>query len=291
MEGEQILAMVYVVRMDGLKARFDKSRIIQSCLRAGVDFPVAEKIADIIERKIYDGITTDKIMHFVHSLLKEEKESAAYRYDLKRALSELDPAIFEFEWYVTRLLQILGHDAHHSPNPKIRGYCVDHEIDVVINDPEGVILVECKHHFKSRAYTGLDAPMRQWARLEDVMHGFSAKTPGATNAVEGWVITNTKFSDHAKQYASCKGIRLIGWDYPETMGINDLIEKSEAYPLTIFRTLSLEQRKRLLQKNMYTTRCVSRAADVVLKASGLTERAIKTLKEQISLLSKHPRDP
>ncbi|UCH37114.1 MAG: hypothetical protein JSV76_05340, partial [Candidatus Bathyarchaeota archaeon] len=59
-------------------------------------------------------------------------------------------------------------------------------------------------------------------------------------------ITNTKFSSHAKIYAACRNIRLIGWSYPPEHGLQALIESKKLLPVTYLRNLRISDRKKLL---------------------------------------------
>ncbi|MFH7860679.1 MAG: hypothetical protein QW602_01635, partial [Candidatus Aenigmatarchaeota archaeon] len=59
------------------------------------------------------------------------------------------------------------------------------------------------------------------------------------------IVCNTKFSEHAKKYASCKGIGFIGWNYPEEKGLERLIEEKKLYPITILKDLDEKSREKL----------------------------------------------
>jgi hypothetical protein len=61
----------------------------------------------------------------------------------------------------------------------------------------------------------------------------SAQKKNACKFGRAWIITNTKFSEHAKQYASAKNIRLTGWRYPEKDSFEALMDKKIIYPLTV----------------------------------------------------------
>ena len=42
---------------------------------------------------------------------------------------------------------------------------------------------------------------------------------------EGWLVTNTRFTQNAIRYARCSNLTLVGWDYPRTRGLLDMIEQ------------------------------------------------------------------
>ena len=65
--------------------------------------------------------------------------------------------------------------------------------------------------------------------MEDLQKGFkNGKTD--INITNAWLITNTKFSDYAKKYSNCKGLKLLGWRYNSSAqnkaeGLEKMIEK------------------------------------------------------------------
>jgi transcriptional regulator NrdR family protein len=63
--------MIFVTKFDGRKQPFDKSKIIRTCLRMHASLEQAKEIADKIEKKIYDGIPTKKILRMIFTYLKK----------------------------------------------------------------------------------------------------------------------------------------------------------------------------------------------------------------------------
>ncbi len=237
---------VKVIKNNGEEDYFDKSKIVQSCMRAGAQLQIAEKIANEVEKEIYDGITTKKIMQKVREKLKKYKiENVYIRYPLKDALALLNPDNYEFEYYIAKLFTYLGYETQRSPYPHPQGYCVDHEIDVLLKKGKKYGIVECKHHYRQKKLTNLGVVMRQSARLTDFREAH--KNNGSIDVEEAWVVTNTKFTYHAIKYSKCKGIKLLGWNYPENLSLNAIIEKFKAYPLTLFN-IKPAIRKELLEK-------------------------------------------
>jgi hypothetical protein len=64
-----------------------------------------------------------------------------------------------------------------------------------------------------------------------------------------WLVCNTKFSDDAAQYASCKGMKIIGWNYPEGQGLEYLIEEKKLYPITMLKDLDIDSLNKLSTSN------------------------------------------
>lgn len=51
-------------------------------------------------------------------------------------------------------------------------------------------------------------------------------------------MTNGEFSDRARQYGRCKGLRLIGWKYPAGGGLAPMIDSTGLYPVTVLDGLT-----------------------------------------------------
>ncbi len=219
----------------GLKD-YSAQHIKRSCKRAGFDENTADEIETRVFERAWDSITTRKLHSIVYSEMKKRDEILALRFRLREAIAELNPNYAEFEKYITKVLRQDGFDAEWSPRPKPRGECIEHEIDVVAEQHGVTYMVECKHHYHHHRYTGLDIPMRQFARVEDLRRGHEHGLKNSVSADEAWVIVNTKLSDHAKRYAECKNIRMTAWKYSnENYSLDDLVERNRAYPVTILR--------------------------------------------------------
>lgn len=214
---------------------YSSEKVIRSCTRAGFSKGTAEEIERQVFKRAWDGITTKKLHSIIYDEMEAREESYALRYRLRDAIADLDPNYHEFEKYMTDVLRQDGIEATWSPRPMPQGECIEHEIDILAEVHDRTHVVECKHHYHHHRYTGLDVPMRQWARLEDLQKGHEQDRHNALDADRAWVIVNTKLSHHAKEYASCKGIRMTAWKYPEEDGLDQLIERNKAYPITILR--------------------------------------------------------
>jgi len=214
---------------------YNSDHIVQSCTRAGFSEETAETIERAVFKEAWDGITTRKLHALIYQEMKHHDASKALRYRLREAIADLNPNYHEFEKYITMLLRADGLEAEWSPRPMPQGERIKHEVDVVAQQANETFLVECKHHYHHHRYTGLDVPMRQWARLQDVRRGNEVGVKNAVDAERGWVVVNTKLSDQAKQYARCKNVRMTAWGYPEGESLNEMVERTKAYPVTLLR--------------------------------------------------------
>ena len=78
-------------------------------------------------------------------------------------------------------------------------------------------------------------------------------------------------------------MKIIGWNYPIGGGLKDMIEKSGLHPITSLNSLSVHDKKTLLEKNIVL--CKSLTNDVeLLRAIGLTDANIDSVLEEIALI-------
>ena len=235
--------MIYIRKRDGRIEPFNKEKIIATCLKAGGNYEICKVIAEEISRKFSGVIPSDFLLEYVKSRLRKlGLYEASIRYPLKKALYELDGK--EFEWYVSRLLELEGYDVRKEESIIVRGKCIEHEIDILAQKDKKTYIIECKHHVDLQILTDLTAVMKHYARYLDIKHNFVDPVP--------MVVTNTKFTPHAIRYSNCVGIKLLGWNTPYDNGINAMIERHKAYPLSLFN-INKHLRDLLRQKHILTT--------------------------------------
>lgn len=233
--------MVYVIKTTGKKEPLQPEKIKRTCLRVGASESLALKIAQEVEKRAYDGITTKEILKLTTALLEKEAVHLAARYNLKQAVFMLGQAGYTFEEYLAEILKAYGYKTKVSQI--ISGACVDHEIDILAEKEGKRFLIECKYHFHPGVLTGLKEALHTWARFEDLQEGYRlGKCPKFDQV---WLVTNFLFSSEAIQYARCKDLRLLGWAYPPDQGLERLIEEKKLYPITILRGIETYTRRRL----------------------------------------------
>lgn len=222
---------MYIIKASGEKEQFQSQKIRRTCLRVGADLQLADQVVEKIKKNIYPGITSREIFRLIKKYLRQTNPTAAIRYSLKEALFRLGPAGFQFEKYIARLLK--EYDYQVSLNNIVSGYCVEHEIDIIARDQTKSYLIECKYHRAAGFYCGLKEVLYTWARFLDVNRAQKRRKFDLP-----WMITNTKFSESALQYATCQGIRLLGWHWPKQESLENLIEEKRLYPITILPRLT-----------------------------------------------------
>ena len=167
-----------------------------------------KKISDHIESELVDGMTTADIYRHAFDLLATGFRSAAHKYSLRRAITDLGPAGYPFEKFVADLFRARGFEA--VTDQIVRGKCVEHEVDVVAWKDKELVMVEAKFHNEPGIKSDLKVALYVKARTDDLSlseFDFGGKTRKLT---QGILVTNTKFTQKAIEYAACEGLRLVG---------------------------------------------------------------------------------
>jgi len=232
---------MWVVKASGETEKFDPEKVKRTCLKARASEDLADKIVKEVIKKSYDGISTREILNIALKILNKEKPHVAARYDLKGAMFRLGPAGFVFEHFIGEILK--EYDYSTKVHNIIRGYCVSHEVDVIATKENKSYMIECKYHNVPGIYTGLREVLYTYARFLDLCEG--SKQGICQKFEQPWLVCNTKFSDDTIQYAKCRGVRLIGWSYPEDNSLEAIIEKKKLYPITMIKSLDPDSLEKL----------------------------------------------
>ena len=79
------------------------------------------------------------------------------------------PAGFPFEQFVARVFEAEGYQT--KTNQIVSGHCIDHEVDVVVNNKEKHFMVECKYHNRQKLKSNVKVTLYIKARFDDVEKG------------------------------------------------------------------------------------------------------------------------
>jgi len=231
-----------VTKANGSKQVFSKEKVVKTCLRMGSDRQAAQDIAEKIERRLYDGIPTDKILRMIFKFMRKHKPSVRHLFDLRKGISLMDSKP-EFEMFVRVLLEHNGFEV--NPNQILIGKCVEHEVDAIASKKGTTFFVEVKHHVGYHTLTGLDESRIARAILEDITEGYASGKTGL-RIDRAMIVTNTRYSEHANCYGECRNIVQIGWDSPNEQNLQGMTEKNKLYPLSCLRNLKHENRTKLV---------------------------------------------
>lgn len=239
---------VNVTKASGELEPYDESKLRASLANAGADKQIIDRIADAVGNMLVEGISTRKLYKEAFRLLKEHSRRFAGRYKLKEALLELGPTGYPFENFTSELLSRLGFKT--EVGRIIEGNCVSHEIDVVAHKDEEFYIVECKFHNRKDHKCNVKVPLYIQSRFKDVESKWSHLPGHKSKKHMGWVVTNTRFTQDATEYAECVGLRLLSWDYPKNKGLKDLIGRVNLHPITCLSTLGDQEKQKLLERDV-----------------------------------------
>jgi len=219
---------VWIIKANGEKAWFNKQKLFRTCRRTGASPQACNESIKKVERIIRDGMHTKEILKIMMAGLARNAPYHAPKYDLKGAIMRLGPAGFHFEKLTAELLQKYGYTT--TTNAELKGCCVSQEIDIIAIKNRKCHMIECKFHQQSGIYTGLKETMYTWARFEDLVEGYKQGTCDKFHVP--WLISNTKFSNAATQYGSCRGVKLTGWHYPSGESYQEMLQEKNLFPIT-----------------------------------------------------------
>jgi HJR/Mrr/RecB family endonuclease len=267
---------IFVTKADGSKQLYDKEKIVRTSLRLGASREVADQIAQQIETKLYDGISTRRILQLIFALMRKPKPAVRHLFDLRRGISLMESKP-EFEMFVRTLLAHSGFQV--TPNTVLRGLCGEHEVDAIAAKDGLTYIVDVKHHVTYHSLTGLDESRIARAIVEDVTEGYIRGVTGM-KIDKAMIVTNTRYSEHAINYGRCRGILQIGWSSPEN-GLREIIEKHKLYPLSCLRGVSTEVRLRLIEEGIVLIKqLLEQDTDYLERKLGLPRETVLSIMEK-----------
>src|SRR3989344_4448783 len=198
---------IYIVKASGEREVFDESKLRQSLSRTHVSEEVVENVLREVRAGLKDGMSTKEIYIHAFDLLEKEHKPAAVRYSLRNAIGELGPTGFPFEQLIAAIFQAKGFET--KTDFVATGECVDHEIDIVAWNKEKLIMCEAKFHNEFGLKSDIKVALYVKARWDDLDDKeFDCPNPPSQSfgkarrkLDEGWLITNTKFSEQAIKFA------------------------------------------------------------------------------------------
>ena len=256
---------------------FSTQKLEHSLLRSGASEEEIENIISKIQTEIYDGISSNEIYKKVFAYLKKSNRTSASRYSLKRAIFDLGPTGYPFERLVAALLREKGFKT--SVSVILYGECVTHEIDVLAEKEGSVYAIECKFHSDSNAVSNVKIPLYINSRFLDIQKQWNTNSKNTTHLKQGWLVTNTRFTIDAINYAKCVGLNLLSWDYPLNNGIKDNIDSFDLYPITTLINLSKDEKTTLISKDIILVKELYENKIVLEKMRITSDRIVKILNE------------
>ncbi|MDX1783643.1 MAG: ATP cone domain-containing protein, partial [Aequorivita vladivostokensis] len=238
---------IEVIKHSGERAIFSIEKLKNSLRKSGAEEALVNEIANNVRDELYQGISTKEIYNRAFALLKKKKKGYASKYKLKKAIYELGPTGFPFEKFVGAILYYSGYDV--KTGQFLNGKCVTHEVDVVAHKNGQYIVAECKFHSDEGRNCNVKVPLYIHSRYRDILNNYGDGNKGE-KPNEGWVVTNTRFTEDALTYGKCVGLYLLSWDFPKDNGIKDRIDRLGLYPVTVSTLLSQREKQFLLSRDV-----------------------------------------
>ncbi|MFT5359624.1 MAG: hypothetical protein ACI88L_000082 [Candidatus Paceibacteria bacterium] len=221
---------MHIIKSTGEEEEFSESKLCSSMVAVGAPKDLALRVCDLVERDIKPSSNTNHIFRKALSHLVKKDIDIAVRYSLRRGLERLGPSGFLFEQYIEALFQAHGYKTKR--NQVVQGECTDHEIDVELYEKNKRTLIEVKYRNEPGTKTHIDTVMYADARRADIEKAENKK--GLGQQYEMWLVTNTRFTKKAIEYAECKNkLKLLGWNYPESKSLESMIMEKAVYPVTV----------------------------------------------------------
>tara|TARA_R110002012_G_scaffold267202_2_gene450892 strand:- start:378 stop:1226 length:849 start_codon:yes stop_codon:yes gene_type:complete len=277
------LSDIEIIKHSGQKAKFSIEKLKASLRKSDADEALVSEIANNVRDELYQGISTKEIYNRAFSLLKKKKKGYASKYKLKKAIYELGPTGFPFEKFVGALLFYSGYEV--KTGQILQGKCVTHEVDVVAHKNGQYLVAECKFHSDEGRNCDVKVPLYIHSRYRDILNYYGDKNNGEIPN-EGWVVTNTRFTEDAIKYGNCVGLHLLSWDLPKDNGIKDHIDRLGLYPVTVSTLLTQREKQFLLSRDVVL--CKQLIDDhFYLDHLGISEKRKERILGEIELLCKN----
>ncbi len=243
---------IEIIKASGEKVKFSLRKLRSSLEHTGADNTTVNQIIDVVRGELYQGISTKEIYNRAFALLKKGKSYLASKYKLKKAIYELGPTGFPFERFVSTVLKYSGYKT--IVGKVLQGNCITHEIDVVAQKNHETTIVECKFHSEQGLKCNVKIPLYINSRFQDVKAHWNSNSKNESLLTQGWVATNTRFTEDALKYGKCVGLYLLSWDYPKDNGLKDRIDRLGLYPITVSTLLTNREKHFLLSRNIVLCR-------------------------------------
>lgn len=281
---------IFIKKYDGSREQFDVIKLEESLAKSGAQPTVIDKIIRTITEDLKNRsnkldkeptFEVSEIYKSAFSMLKKMSVSAAARYSLRRSVMEIGPSGFPFEEFVAEIFRAQGYEA--ITDQMVLGKCVPHEVDVVAWNKKKLIMAEVKYHNELAGKTDLKVALYVKARYDDLSKNKYQYGEGTNprKLNEGWLVTNTKFTETAITYAECAGLKLLSWNYPKDNDLLEIIEKYKLHPVTCLTSLNTAEKKMLIDRKIILCKELYENKEA-MKELGMSESKIFKVYSEIS---------
>lgn len=270
-----------ITKKSGEKVPFDETKIRRSMERSGARKVDIDAVMNSLDSLIVNGMSTHKIYQKAYSLLRTKSRKVAGRYKLKKAIMELGPTGYPFEKFIGKLIEFQGYRT--KVDVTIQGKCISHEVDVVAENDSKKIIVECKYHREGNRKSDVKVAMYIRSRFNDIQDAWERDDKLKHHALEGWLVTNTRFTKDALTYGNCSGLKMISWDYPEVGSLRQRIDHSGLHPITSLYSMSKKEKQFVLEEGIVL--CRELTEEILVKQGIRANKIHKIMEEARNLIA------
>jgi len=146
-----------------------------------------------------------------------------------------------------------------------------------------MMIMECKYKNMAGVPVDVKVPLYIHSRFQDVLDNGLMQLP--FTEFKGWIVTNSRFTEDAISFSKCKEIHLLSWDYPLQSSLKKRIDDLNLYPITCLTTITNNEKKWFLSKNIVLVKDIVEKENILTKAGINSKRKSKILDEAINLIN------
>jgi hypothetical protein len=269
----------HVTKQSGETEKFDRKKILNSLLNSGLEPTQAEDVLKLVIGSLKPPLHTKKIFKAVRKFMRQADPRSTMRYSLKKAMYALGPTGYPFERFISRVLDADGFDT--LVGQIVPGRCVEHEVDVVARKDRTCYMVECKFHQTPSTLSNVKTALYVQARFIDIREAGIMCTSDESLDHKGMLVTNTRFSSQAIEYAECIGLDVLAWKYPQGRSLEQLIDRHRTYPVTVLPAVTRTNVGALLKNDIVLAREIDQMGEATfIHATGLPRNVASRIYRQ-----------
>jgi hypothetical protein len=285
-----MLSQFNIVKANGDIERFSERKFRNSLQRAHIPKKYHGDAVRFLEKKMHNNISTQDIHGTIQEYLHQSFPKGECTYNLKQALMNLGPTGYPFERYIAAVLEFMGYETKVSQ--MVLGKCVSHEVDVIAEKDlssgrRGKYMIECKFHNQQGMRSDVKTSLYIHARFQDILpkwtrefeRVYTIQKDTKLQSFQAWLITNTKCTTDAIQYAECAGMKVISWEYPEKGNLQKMVEQAGVYPVTALCNLSFAQQRSLLDRGVVLVRDLLNDPEILYELGVSKDAAMEAIGE------------
>lgn len=234
---------IHITKSSGELERFSPRKLQTSLKRSGLSGPLSNLITKEVAKGIKPGESTKDIYKKAYKLVCYESPMAGIHYSLKRSIQDLGPAGYTFEQFVARYFQEIGYRT--KVGVVLQGKYVNHEVDVVAQNRQEKVFIECKFHNDAGRKNDIKVALYVKARWDDLKTGVGGEGMGAY-----YLASNTTFTKDVIKYAEGTGLELLGVNAPAEENFLEKIKNHKLYPITSIKRLNKIVKDELIKRSI-----------------------------------------